>query len=155
MKTFDTLKDECLRYRKQHDRNPVTERYIRQLGLKVKNRRYCIIAITKWMKVKKKKNILKAAQKALNKWDKSHRKLMIIIGSILNSDYSSNDFNNLIKTVVKESKCRNNVKELHNYINRCIEQNSNSPYSILKPSEVKSIAEEILWISKKSRTLPV
>jgi hypothetical protein len=148
-KTFDTLIKECLRYRKQDDRNPVVQRYVKQLGLTVKNRRYGFINADS-IPIERRKNILKAAQKALNKWDKSHRKLMKIIGIVLGPGCSSIDFSNFFKKLVKESKCRNNVKRLENYINRCREQGDNSPYSILEPSEVKPVAQEILWISMKS-----
>jgi hypothetical protein len=148
-KTFDTLLKECLRYRKQDDRNPVVQRYVKQLGLTVKNRRYGFINADS-IPIERRKNILKAAQKALNKWDKSHRKLMKIIGIVLGPGCSSIDFSNFFKKLVKESKCRNNVKRLENYINRCREQGDNSPYSILEPSEVKPVAQEILWISMKS-----
>jgi hypothetical protein len=152
LKILATLCDECLTYCKRDDRNPIAERYIKQLGLKVKNRRYSTITIRP---IKEKKKIIKAAQKALKKWDRSHRKLMLIIGSVLNRRYSPTDFANFIKNVVKESKCRNNVKRLQSYIHRCRERDSNSPYLILKPSEVKIIAEEVLWINKKSRKLSV
>jgi hypothetical protein len=152
LKTLDTLCSECLIYRKRDDRNPVAERYIKQLGLKVKNRRNRTITIRP---IREKKNILKAAQKALKRWDKSHRKLMIIIGSILNRVYNPTDFANFIRNVVNESKCRNNVKQLQSYIYRCRERDKNNPYLILKPSEVKLIAEEILWINMKSKKLSV
>ena len=58
IETFHTLKDDCLNYRKQDDRNPVAERYIKQLGLKVKNRRHGIIAVTKSMTVQKKEECI-------------------------------------------------------------------------------------------------
>jgi hypothetical protein len=154
IKTFYTLKNECLRSRKQGDRNPIAERYIKQLGMKVRSRKYGIIT-NDAMTIEKQKKILKAAKKALDKWDKSHKKLMIIIGSALNIDHSPGEFIDFIKNVVRESKCTNNVKKLQQYINQQITLDANSPYSILKPSEVKSVAEEILWISKKSRRLTI
>jgi hypothetical protein len=148
-KTFNTLGEECQSYRREDDRNPIAQRYIKQLGLRVTNRRYGY-AITNVIPIKKKKNILKAARKALNKWDKSHKKLMKIIGLVLGS-YDFIDFPNFVKDIIKESKCRNNVKHLQYYINKSIEQDSHSPYSILEPSEVKLVAEEILWIRRKSK----
>jgi hypothetical protein len=45
------------------------------------------------------------------------------------------------------------LSRLVNYIKRCIEQgsgNNSSLYLMLKPSEIKWVAEEIIWISKKS-----
>lgn len=147
MKTFHTLKNECLRNRKQDDRNPIAERYIKQLGMKVRNRRYGIIT-SAYMTIEKQKKILKAAKKASDKWDESHKKLMIIIGSVLNRDHSPREF---IKNVVRESKCRNSVKKLQQYIDQLIARDSNSPYSILKPEEVKWVAEEILWRYKSEK----
>ena len=85
--------------------------------------------------------------------DIAHKKLMKLIDSALYGDHSSSAFNDFIKNTVRESKCRNRVKDLQNYIKRCIKQECDSSYSILKPSEVKSIAEEILWIYKKPRKL--
>jgi hypothetical protein len=147
MKTFHTLKDECWRIRKQDDRNPVAQRYIKQLGLKMKNRRYRIIT-SDGMIIEKQKNILKAAKKALDKRDKSRKKLMRITDFALNRDYSPREFIDFMKNVVLESKCRNNVKMLQQYIDSLIARDGNSPYSILKPSELKSVAKEILWIGK-------
>lgn len=151
-KTFYTLAQECIRHRKRDDRNPVVRRYIKQLGLAVKDRRYGFIN-TSAMPVDKQKNILKAARKALDKWDTSHRKLLKVVSLILGRSYNSKDFPNFIKRVVKESKCRNNISRLQNYINQHIEQGANSPYSILEPSEVKLVAKEILWIGKKLKNI--
>lgn len=112
-KTFYTLAEECIRHRKRDDRNPVVLRYIKQLGLAVKNRRYRFIN-TNVMPVDKRKNILKAARKALDKWDTSHRKLMRIIDSALNNHHSPEEFSSFIKNIVRESKCGSNVKKLQN-----------------------------------------
>jgi hypothetical protein len=152
-KTFQTLSEECQRYRKLDDRNPVMERYIKQLGLKVKNRRHGIIAITKDITVQKEKNIIKAARKALVKQDNVHKKLMKIVDDVSNGDHDYDVFIDFIKNIVKESKCRSRVKNLQNYLRLCISRDGDGPYSILKPSEIKSIAEEIIWIDKKSRRL--
>jgi hypothetical protein len=153
MQTFHAISNECLKYRKLDDRNPVIERYIKQLGLRVINRRHGSIAIAGNITVPKEKNILKAAKKALTKQIKSRKKLIKIIDRVLNGDHSDAAINGFIKNVVKESKCRNRVKDLQNYIKWCIERDGDNPYSILEPSEAKSIAEEILWINKKSKKL--
>jgi hypothetical protein len=153
METFRTLSGECLKYRRQLNREPVRQKYIKQLGLKVKNRKYCIIAINNRLTIQKTKNILKAAKKALAKQEKAHKKFMEIIEIALNEDHSPRAFISFIRNILRESKCRNRVKDLQNYIKRCIEQdsgNNSSLYSILKPSEIKCIAEEIIWINKKS-----
>jgi hypothetical protein len=150
--TFNTLKNECLENPKQDDRNPAAERYIKQLGIKVRSRRYGLISNTN-ITIEKRKKILKAAKKGLRKWEKSHKKLMIIIGSILNKGYSPGEFAGFIENIVRESKCGNSVKKMQQYINQIIFRDGNSPYLILKPSEVKPVAMEILWISKKSRRL--
>jgi hypothetical protein len=152
MKTFHTLKDECWRNRKRDDRNPIAERYIKQLGMKVRSRRHYFIASTN-MTIEKQRKILQASKKALDKWEKSHRKLMRIIDSTLNKHHNPEEFSNFIKNIVRESKCGNNVKKLQKYISQAISQDGNSPYSILKPSEVRLIAVEILWIYRKSRKL--
>ena len=153
METFRTLSNECLKYRRQQNRNPVMQKYIEQLGLKVKSRKYCIIGIGNKLTIQKKKNILRAAKKALTKQDEAHEKLMKVIKIALNGDHSPNAFISFIRNIIRESKCRNRVKDLQNYIKRCIEQrsgNNSSLYLMLKPSEIKWVAEEIIWISKKS-----
>jgi hypothetical protein len=152
-KTFQTLSEECQRYRKLDDRNPVIERYIKQLGLRVINRRYGIIAIDGNITIPKEKNILRAAKKALTKQIKSRNKLIKIMDRVLKGDHSDGAITSFIKNIVKESKCRNRVKDLQNYIRRCIERDGDDPFSILEPSEATSIAEEILWINKKSKKL--
>lgn len=151
IKTFKTISKEFW-YHKQTERNPIMQRYIKQLGLRVVNRRHRTFKIRK-MTVQKEKNILKAAKKALIKQDEAHKKLMKIIDNVLDGDHSPFAFDNFIKNIVKESKCRGRTKVLQNYIRGCMEQGNDSPYSILKPSEIKSIAEEILWINKKSKKL--
>ena len=78
---------------------------------------------------------------------------MKVIKIALNGDHSPNAFISFIRNIIRESKCRNRVKDLQNYIKRCIEQrsgNNSSLYLMLKPSEIKWVAEEIIWISKKS-----
>jgi hypothetical protein len=153
METFRTLSNECLKYRRQQNRNPVMQKYIEQLGLKVKSRKYCIIGIGNKLTIQKKKNILRAAKKALTKQDEAHEKLMKAIKIALNGDHSPNAFISFIRNIIRESKCRNRVKDLQNYIKRCIEQrrgNNSSLYLMLKPSEIKWVAQEIIWISKKS-----
>jgi hypothetical protein len=152
MKTFNILKEECLRNRKRDDRNPIAERYIKQLGMKLRSRRHYFITSNN-MTVDRRKKILKAAKKALDKWEKSHKKLMTIIDSALNMNHSPEQFINFIKNLTRQSKCGNNVKKLQKYINEIISRNGNSPYSILKPSEVRLLAVEILWINKKSTKL--
>jgi hypothetical protein len=147
-KTFDMLANECLGYRKQNDRNPIAERYIKQLGIKVRAQRYGLITSNN-MAIEKQKKILKAAKKALDKWEKSHKKLMMIIGSLLNYDYNYVGYTGLAEHIVRESKCGGNVKKLQQYIS--LTRNSNSHYSLLKSSEVRSVAVEILWMSKKPR----
>jgi hypothetical protein len=145
-KTFHTLTAECLK--RKDDRNPVAERYIKELGMKVKSRKRGLIA-SRGMTIEKQKNILKAAKKGLDKWDKSYEKLKMIIDLALNGDYSSTEFEEFIKNVIRESACRNSVKKLQAYINQHIARNSNGHYSKLKPPEVKWVAEIILWISRK------
>lgn len=87
--------------------------------MKVKNRKRGLGA-SRSMTIEKKKNILKAAKKGLDKWDKSHGKLKMIINLALNGDYSSTEFDEFIKNVVRESNCRNSVKKLRAYINQLI-----------------------------------
>ena len=153
METFRTLSNECLKYPRQQDRNLVKQKYIKQLGLKVKNRKHAIIGIDSRLTVQKKKNILRAAKKALNKQDNAHRKVMKIIDIALNGDHSPIAFLNFIRNTITQSKCRYRVKDLQSYIKRCIRQdsgNNSSLYSMLEGSEIKWIAEEFIWISKKS-----
>lgn len=152
MRTFNILKQECLRNRKRDDRNPIAERYIKQLGMKLRSRRHYFITSNN-ITIDKQKKILGAAKKALDKWEKSHKKLMTIVDSALNKNNSPEQFINFIKNVTRQSKCGNNVKKLQKYINQIISRNGDSPYSILKPSEVRLVAVEILWIDKKSRKL--
>jgi hypothetical protein len=156
IETFSTLSSECLKYRRQENRDPVKQKYIKQLGLKVENRKYRIIGINNKLTIQKKKNILRAAKKALTNQDKTHEKLMEIIKIALNGDHSPSAFISFIRNIIRESKCRNRVKDLKDYIKRCIEQdsgNNSSLYPTLKPSEIKCIAEEIIWINKKSTNL--
>jgi hypothetical protein len=148
-KTFDVISNEYLRHRRQNDRNPVIEKYIKQLGLKVKNRKHGITAI-KRLTIQEKKNILKAAKKAIMKQDKARKKLIEVIEIALNGDQSKNAFIGFVRNIIRESKCRHRVKDLQDYIKLSIEHNgNNSIYSILKPSEIKWVAEEIIWINKK------
>jgi hypothetical protein len=150
-KTFHTLKVECLK--RKDDRNPVAERYIKELGMKVKNRRRGLGA-SRSMTIEKKKNILRAAKKGLDKWDKSHEKLKMIINLALNGNYRSPECDEFVKNVVRESNCRNSLKKLQLYINQLIARDSNVPFSVLKLSEVKWVAERILWINKKLKKYP-
>ena len=145
-KTFKILSDECQNNPKIDDRNPIAERYIKQLNMKVKGRGRYITSYN--MPIEKQKRILRAAKKALNKWEKSQRKLMMIVQSTFSRSYNSEEFADFIENIVRESKCRNSVKKLRQYIAQIIAQNGNSPFSILKPSEVRPVAMEILWISK-------
>jgi hypothetical protein len=150
-KTFSILSDECQRNPKIDDRNPIAERYIKQLGMKVRGRRRYLTSYP--VPIEKQKRILRTAKKALDKWEKSHRKLMKIIQSTFNGIYSSEgeEFAFFIENIVRESKCRNNVRKLQQYITQLAVRNGNSPYSILKSSEIKLVAMEILWISKRLR----
>jgi hypothetical protein len=149
-KIYKFLRDECRRNPKVDDRNPIAKRYIKQLEMTIRGRgRYVTSAP---IPIEKQKKILRAARKALDKWEKSHRKLMMIIQSTFNGSYNPEEFAIYIESIVRESKCRNSVKKLRQYIAQIIARNGNSPYSILKPSEVRPVAMEIIWISKQPRT---
>ena len=146
-KTFKILSDECRRNLKKDDRYPTAERYIKQLGMKVRGRGLYITSYP--MSIEKQKRILRTAKKTLDKWEKSHLRLMKIIQSTFNGSYTSEEFAAFIKNIVRESKCRNSVKKLRQYLAQIIARNINSPYSILKTSEVRPVAMEILWINKR------
>jgi hypothetical protein len=154
MRTFNIIRDECLKYRRHQDRNPVIRKYVKQLGLKVKNRKYHIIGINARLTIKEKKNILRAAKKALIKQDNAHKKLVKIIQIASRGDHSERAFVGFIKNAVNESNCRHRVKYLRNYIKRHKMQNPCSPYSILISREMKWVAEEIIWIDKKLKNHP-
>jgi hypothetical protein len=110
LQTFNAISNECLRHRNLDDRNPVIQRYIKQLGLRVINRRYGTIDIAENITIPKEKNILKAAKKALTKQIKSRNKLIKIMDRVLKGDHSDGAITSFIKNIVKESKCRNSVK---------------------------------------------
>jgi hypothetical protein len=150
-KTFKILSEECLRNPKLDDRNLIAERYIKQLNMKVRGRGRFITSDN--IPMEKQKKILWAAKKALDKWEESHSKLMKIIQSTFNGIYSSeeNVFASFIENLVRESKCRNSVRKLKQYITQLAAQNCNSSYSILKSSEIRLVAMEVLWISKRLR----
>jgi hypothetical protein len=155
MRTFGIICDECLKYRRQQDRNPVVQKYVKQLGLKVKNRRYHIIGINSRLTIKEKKNILYAIKRSLIKQDNAHKKLVKVIQIASGGDHSERAFVGFIKNAVKESNCRHSVKYLRNYLKRHKMQNgTSSPYSILKSREIKWVAEEIIWIDKKLKNYP-
>lgn len=148
-KTIKILRDECRRNPKIDVRNPIAERYIKQLGMKVRGRGQYITS--DHISIEKQKRILRTAKKALDKWEKSHRGLLKIIQSTFNGSYNSEEFAAFIENIVRESKCRNSVKKLRQCIAQIIARNGKSPYSILKPSEVRPVAMEIIWISKQLR----
>jgi hypothetical protein len=82
--------------------------------------------------------------------EKLRTKLRKIIEIISRGDHTESVFIGFIRNVIRESKCRHRTKGLRNYIKQHkIQYGTNSPYSILKPAEMKRVAEEIIWIDKK------
>lgn len=63
-KTLDIIVNEL--FSEKRKRIPIITEYIKQLGLRIRSKKYGIISI-KRLELQKKKNILRAAKKAFNK----------------------------------------------------------------------------------------
>jgi hypothetical protein len=154
-KTLNVILVEYLSHPRQDDRNPVIQKYIKRLGLKVKNRKFGITGINKALEIQEKKNILKAAKKALIKQDKIRKMLREIISIASKGDHSRNALVSFIRNAIKESKCRHRVKALRNYIKqRIMQDGASTPYSILTSREIRWVAEEMIWVDKRMKGLP-
>ncbi|MFL6418460.1 MAG: hypothetical protein ACJ71P_03460 [Nitrososphaeraceae archaeon] len=65
-KTLNIILEEYLSHPRQDGRNPVIQKYIKQLGLKVKNRKFGITRFSKDLKYRKKRIYLKLLKKRLS-----------------------------------------------------------------------------------------
>jgi hypothetical protein len=150
--TFRIIESETTRH-KNYDRDPIIERYRKQLGMKCRRKKHGInleyATTTKSHSIQERKRLLQAARKAIAKQREVDNKIVEIGIKSGEGNGSLHSRNSFIRSLISESRCRHSTEALKDYIKLQIEEKPYSVYSILKPNELGLFAERAIWLHKK------